>query len=168
MRLETLRSTTRREEGLALLVTVFVLLVMSAVGIMALDRARDEGTLSGRARSKTAASAIAESGVAFLLRTQIPAARAAGLTPGDVVMSQPQFMSDQQGFATAVRTGTADNAVPAAPERVGTGRLSGSSLNLNQVGSFMYGIYRTAVVATDQGGGNAQIQVQFIAMDGGQ
>ncbi len=168
MRFETVRSTLPREEGLALLVTVFVLLVMSALGITALERARDEGTLSGRSRSKTAATAIAESGVAFLLRNQIPAARAAGLTPGDVVMDQAQFMTDQQGYATDVRTGTADSAIAAAPERVGTGRLSGSSLNLNQVGSFMYGIYRTAVVATDQGGGNAQIQVQFIAMDGGQ
>jgi hypothetical protein len=168
MRLLRPCARARREEGLALLVTVFVLLVMSAIGITALDRASDEGSLAGRSRSKTSASAIAEAGVAFLLRNQIPAARAAGLTPGDVVMNQAQFMSDPQGFATGVRTGTADTAAAAAPERVGTGRLGGSSLNLNQVGTFMYGIYRTAVVATDQGGGNAQIQLQFIAMDGGQ
>jgi Tfp pilus assembly protein PilX len=164
----TLRRNASREDGLALLVTVFVLLVMSAIGITALDRSRDEGNLSGRSRSKTSATSIAEAGVAFLLRNQLPAARAAGLTPGDVVMDQAQFMTDPQGYATGVRTGTANSAVAAAPERVGTGRLGGSSLNLNQVGTFMYGVYRTAVVATDQGGGNAQIQLQFIAMDGGQ
>jgi len=166
----------RSESGMALLITVVVLLMVSAIGISALNRASDETAIASSSRRKLSTLQAAEAGMKLIADgfQPVPGQPAA---PTPAPLNMPDMIVDSHGYSTAVRTGTTDSSVPAQILRVGqtrdtgidqdTGEAAASELRISGGGSgtgFRY-IYRVEVVGTDTGGGNVQLQSQFSVRD---
>lgn len=166
----------RSEQGIALLVTVILLLMVSAIGLTALNRAGDEESLQRNSTRKTHTLAAAEAGVNMitnrLLQQQSvnqavvnPAAgpgpvQGQGLADPLAPLDEQQLIQDDFGFWTPVRTGTVDSAVPQPIERKDAKTPDGYTLNAGEQ-PWVWRIYRATVVASDQGGGNVQVQTQY-------
>jgi len=156
------------EQGIALLITVMLLLMVSAIGITALNRAGGEESLQKNSTRKAHTLAAAEAGVnmitnrLFLMQSTNSAVIgvAQNLTDPLVPLDQPQLIQDEYGFWTPVRTGTVDSAVPQPLERKDAKTPEGYTLNVGEQ-PWVWRIYRASVVATDPGGGNVQIQTQY-------
>ena len=146
---------------MALLVAVVLLLMVSALGIAALQSAQDEATGSGRARRKTMTLYSAESGLA-MVQQQLTASH----YPNLAAIPDAGLQPDQFGVQTAVRTGTSDVTLAQPIQRVGRARSQGNQLTVNAAGSVLMGVYRTDVVATDGTGGNVEIQAQYALLEG--
>lgn len=160
----------RSEAGMALLITVVILLMVSAIGISALNRASDETAIAGSSRRKLTTLQAAEAGLSmvsdeFAVSSVVPQP-----------VNNTSMIVDVTGLKTGVRTGTIDSSVPAQIIRVGqtrdtgvdsSGKSKGSELRITGGGSgngWRY-IYRVEVVATDPGGGNVQLQSQWSVRD---
>src|SRR6516164_3553282 len=65
-RFDRLTRSARAEDGMALLIAVVVLLLMSALGLAALQHAGDEASGSGQARRKDATLYAADSGIKMI------------------------------------------------------------------------------------------------------
>ena len=161
MRIQTLRD----EHGMALLVAVVLLLMVSAIGLAALQSAQDEASGSGRARRKTMTLYAADSALT-MVEDRLNVAKSQ--YPDTGVINNTTFMQDQWGGATAVRTGNSENPLAQPIVRVGASSqaAAGYQLNVNASGTFSYGIYRTGVVATDQTGGAVELQAQYSVNEG--
>jgi Tfp pilus assembly protein PilX len=154
---------TRDESGIALLIAAVLLLMVSALGLTALQSAQDEATGSARGRRKTMTLYAADSGLR-LVEDQL--ADSTIQYPNRNPVTNSSVMEDQWGGDTAVRTGEASNPVAQAIQRVGKGNVEGFQLNVNSAGSFAYGIYRTGMVATDSTGGVVELQAQYSVNEG--
>ena len=167
----------RGEQGVALLITVVLLLMVSAIGLSALNKAGDERFQQRSSTRKTATLAAAEAGVS-LVRDQLD--QAAGmnmavlnpLAPGTLQdparpIDQQQLFQDEYGLWTGVRTGTVDSAVAQPIEKKRSRPKEGDMLNIGAQGRRDWRIYRASVVATDPGQGNAQVQAQFRVLEQG-
>ena len=86
--------------------------------------------------------------------------------PDTTALNDANFIQDQHGYFTEVRTGTADNAVPQSIRLVGHARQEGGALNVNSANTFTFGIYRADVVATDPTGGRVELQAQYSVSEG--
>jgi len=163
------------QSGMALLLTVLVLLMVSAIGISALNRAGDENAIASSSRRKLTTLQAAEAGLKLISdRFQPVPGQATVSVPAP--LNEPNMIVDHSGFATAVRSGTIESSVPSQITRVGQTRDSGisengeaaaSELRISGGGSgtgYRF-IYRVEVVATDPGGGNVQLQSQFSVRD---
>ena len=149
----------RGEHGIALIVTVLLLMMISAIGLAALRHAGDESVISASSRRKLAAVYAADAGMNVLaerLLTGNPSS-ATFLAP----MNDPSLLTNEAGLPIAVRTGTADSTVPQPVVRVGSAPGGGSQLNIGSSSTQSYGVYRASIVAGDAGGAQAQIQAQF-------
>ncbi len=144
------------EEGLALLVAVILLLMISAIGLTALQSAQEEAAGSGRSRRKTATLAAASAALE-LVAQQLDVG--AGYPKTDAI-NLPTFMTDQWGGNTAVRTGTADTATAQEIKSFKL-QLPGNALNVGSKNTLVEGLYRANVVATDSSGGVVEVQAQF-------
>ena len=159
---------SRGEQGIALLITVMLLLMVSAIGITALNRAGSEESLQKNSTRKAHTLAAAEAGVnmitnrLFLMQATNSAVVLPGLALSDPLapLDQPQLIQDEYGFWTPVRTGTVDSAVAQPLERKDSMTPPGYTLNVGEQ-PWVWRIYRATVVATDPGGGNVQIQTQY-------
>ena len=151
------------EAGLALLLSVIILLLISAVGLSALQSAQGEATAGGRTARKLR-TFFAADGALSLVRDQlhIGDTQYPDITP----LSDSQFVQSSAGFYTEVRTGTANNAAPQVIQFVGRARRDGDQLNLNTGNTFSFGIYRTDLVATDPVGGRVELQAQYRVSEG--
>ncbi len=144
------------EEGLALLVAVILLLMISAIGLTALQSAQDEAAGSGRSRRKTATLSAAISALELVER-QLDVGDT-GYPNADKI-DLPNFMTDQWGGTTAVRTGTADTA---AAQDIKTFKSSADGMaNIGAKNTMIEGLYRANVVATDSSGGVVEVQAQY-------
>jgi len=151
------------QHGVALLIAVVLLLMVSALGLTALQSAQDEATGSARGRRKTMTLYAADSGLK-LVEDQL--ASATSQYPNRNPISNSSVTTDHWGGTTSVRTGTAETSVPQAIQRVSKGSMEGFQLNVNASGSFSYGVYRTGIVATDTTGGVVELQAQYSVNEG--
>lgn len=151
------------EHGIALLIAVVLLLMVSALGLTALQSAQDEATGSAHGRRKVMTLYAADSGLK-LVEDQLASATA--MYPNRNPIAQSSVMQDQWGGTTAIRTGEAKSPVAQAIQRVSKGNVEGMQLNVNSAGSFSYGIYRTGMVATDSTGGVVELQAQYSVNEG--
>ena len=83
-----------------------------------------------------------------------------------VILDDQQFMQNSAGGFTQVRTGTVDNAAPQPVTRIRGIAPKGGALNVNSPNSFVLGIYRADVLATDPVGGRVELQVQLAVNEG--
>ena len=157
------RPSVMDESGIALLIAVVLLLMVSALGLTALQSAQDEATGSARGRRKVMTLYAADSGLR-LVEDQL--ADSTIQYPNRNPVTSSSVMTDQWGGSTAIRTGEAQNPVAQAIQRIGKGNIEGFSLNMNSAGSFAYGIYRTGMVATDNTGGVVELQAQYSVNEG--
>jgi Tfp pilus assembly protein PilX len=151
------------QHGIALLIAVVLLLMVSALGLTALQSAQDEATGSARGRRKIMTLYAADSGLR-LVEDQLSDATAQ--YPNRNPVTSSSVMDDQWGHSTSIRTGEAENPVAQAIQRVSKGNVEGFQLNVNSAGSFSYGIYRTGLVATDNTGGVVELQAQYSVNEG--
>ena len=157
------REPRHGEAGIALIVTVLLLLMISAIGVSALQSAGDEHALGASSRRKLGAVYAADAALSLISDQLLNGATPyPDLTPLDM----PNLFTDDAGFAIAARSGTADTAVPQPILRVGRTSTSGSQLNVNAANTISYGVYRVSVVATDSAGGRAQLQSQLTVPEG--
>ena len=154
----------RSQQGIALIVTVLLLLMISAVGLAALRHAGDESTISASSRRKTTVVYAADAALNIMAERLLNGdpTNATFLDP----MDQPTFLSSTAGLPIAVRSGTADTTVPQPILRVGTAAGGGGQLNIGSSATQSYGVYRVSIVARDSGGSQAQVQAQFRVPEG--
>src|SRR5262249_22480211 len=100
------RQSIHDERGVALLIAVVLLLMVSALGLMALQSAQDEATGSARGRRKTMALYAADSGLK-LVEQQLAASSTQ--YPNRNAITSSSVMQDQWGASTSIRTGEAEN-----------------------------------------------------------
>jgi Tfp pilus assembly protein PilX len=151
------------ERGVALLIAVVLLLMVSALGLTALQSAQDEATGSARGRRKVMTLYAADSGLK-LVEDQL--AGATSQYPNRNPITDSSVMEDQWGGSTAIRTGEAKTPVAQAIQRVSKGNVEGMQLNINSAGSFSFGVYRTGMVASDSTGGVVELQAQYSVNEG--
>ncbi len=151
------------EAGLALLLSVILLLMISAIGLGALQSAQGEATAGGRTARKLR-TFFAADGALSLVVEQLDVGETQ--YPNITAVNDTQFVQSKEGFYTQVRTGTANNAAPQEIQFVGRARREGDQLNINAGNTFSFGIYRTDVVATDPVGGRVELQAQYRVSEG--
>lgn len=151
------------EAGIALIVTILLLLMISSIGLAALQHAGDETVVATSSRRKLATVYVADSGLR-LIGDQL--LNGGGRYPDMTPLDQPSLFTDEAGFPIAARTGSTDTAAALPPLRVGRTVGSGSQLNVNAANTTSYGVYRVGVVATDSSGGQTQLQAQFTVPEG--
>ncbi len=160
---EKVAAVRRDEAGLALLVTVILLLFLSAIGLGALQSAHGEAAAGGRSARKLRTFFAADSGL-NLIQDRLD--MGSSQYPDTTALDERQFMPNRAGLYTEVRTGTSDNAVPQEIRLVGRARREGDQLNVNAGNTFSFGIYRADVLATDPVGGRAELQAQYRVSEG--
>ena len=146
----------REETGVALLIAVILLLLISAIGIAALQHAKEESSGSGRSRHHTRNLHAAE-GILQLVVQQLTEVNPANR---QLPVDFANFIQDPvSGFWTSGKTGV-DEAVAAQPVRTcGTSIRDGDALN-----DFPRTIYCVDVVASD-GGGRVGLSAQYAVLD---
>ena len=156
---------SRDERGVALLMVVILLLMMSALGIHALGRAQDEATVAAASRRHMRTLMAADAGVKLAL-AQLSAS--SGISTNTDPIDYPSLIASSASLATSIRTGTLSDTGP-QPIRflqyVPTSR-GGDQLNLGSGngGGGQLAVYRVDIVARDAGGGAVQVQAQ-VAID---
>ncbi len=154
----------RSQQGIALIVTVLLLMMISAIGLAALRHAGDESVISASSRRKLTVIYAADAAM------NIMAERLLGGDPTTATfldpMDEPTFLMNTAGLPIAVRSGPADSAVPQPILRVGTAAGGGGQLNIGSSATQSYGVYRVSIVAQDSGGSQAQVQAQFRVPEG--
>ena len=154
----TISALAREESGIALLIAVVLMLMVSAIALQALNRARDEGVGSASSRRKVSTLVAADAMLA-LVKNQLMTSTTQ--FPDTNPIDEVDFIEYANGLATSVRTGTIANPTAQSIVKVGQTQREGSQLNVNAPNTFSYGVYRTGVVATDPSGGSVQLQAQF-------
>ena len=158
----TIRNRHTNDAGVALIVTILLLLMISALGVAALQHAGDEATDGVSSRRKLSMVYAADSGLALVLD------KLTGTTqfPDTSPVNEPALLIDAAGFPLGARTGNTQTSVPQAVMRVGRTTSPGSQLNVNSSNTLSFGVYRTGVVATDSGRGSVQLQAQYLIPEG--
>ncbi|MGH9888613.1 MAG: hypothetical protein ACREBE_23980 [bacterium] len=159
----------RDERGMALLIAVVLLLLMSALGITALQHAQTEASASGRSRRKDATLYAGEAGLSLVQERLL--SNWGGATMASFTIDEDALVTDGFGNAIAVRTGRPENS---AAESVcgggsGTGRAEASDgfmLNIGNQGAQSFSACRADVVATDTDEGMVHLQAQYRLHEG--
>ena len=170
----SLARAVRDESGMALLIAVIVLLLMSALGLAALQHAGDEAAGSGSSRRKDTTLYAAESGLT-MLQVKLLNSYWASATMSPVTLDEPSLVEDANGYGIEVRSGAPMNGtIPNAPgEQVGatTGGTSenanGYMLNIGNQGAQSFKPVRADVTALDRPtNGMVHLQSQFRVHEG--
>ena len=151
------------EAGVALLITVLLMLLISAIGLSALQSAHGEASAGSRSLRKLR-TLFAATSVLNLVQDQLDMSDTQ--YPNITALSDPQFLQNRGGLYTTVRTGTGDNSVPQDIHLVGRARREGDQLNINSGNTFSFGLYRTDAVALDAVGGRVELQAQYRVSEG--
>ncbi len=154
----------RGERGIALIITVLLLMMISGIGLAALRHAGDETAMSSSSRRKLSVVYAADAAMNVLAERLLAGdpATSTYLLP----VNNASIMTNEAGLPVAVRTGTVDSTVPQPVLRVGAAPGGGSQLNIGSGGTQSYGVYRASIVAADAGGSQSQIQAQFRIAEG--
>ena len=158
----------RDERGAALLISVVLLLLMSALGITALQHAQDEASASGRSRRKDATLYAGEAGLAMVQSNLLSSYN--GATMPSFTIDEPALVSDGYGNPIAVRSGRPENAVPESIGGIGSGVAEapdGYLINLGNQSAQAFSAVRADIVATDTGNGTVHLQAQYRLHEGG-
>ncbi len=154
----------RSESGIALLVAVVLMLMVSAIALSALNRARQETVGSSADRRKIATLLAADSALSVvqnrLLTDTSP-------SPDTSPIEDLNFILADNGLATSMRTGEIGTSAALPILKVGSTVREGGQMNIGGAATFSYGVYRTGVVASDPAGGSVQLNAQFIVLEGG-
>jgi Tfp pilus assembly protein PilX len=156
------------ERGAALLIAVVLLLLMSALGIAALQRSQDEASESGRSRRKDSTLYAAEAGLA-VVQSNLLANYNTGTVPAFTI-DQPNLVTDLYGNPIAVRSGRPENAAAQAIGATGAGAgesPDGFLINMGTQNSQSFSAIRADIVATDAGNGTVHLQAQYRLHEGG-
>ncbi len=146
----------REEQGVALLIAVILMLLISAIGIAALQHARQEAMGSGRSRHHTR-NLHAADGVLQLVVQQLGADNPINR---QVPIDFANFIQDPvSGVWTSGMTGTIDSPTAEPIRHCGNSTRSGDAL-----GQFPRNIYCVNVLATD-GAGRVGLQAQYAVLD---
>jgi len=157
----------RDERGAALLIAIVLLLLMSALGITALQHAQDEASASGRSRRKDATLYAAESGLAMVQSRLLSSY--GGATMAAFTVDEPTLVNDNFGNPIAVRSGRPENAVPEPIGAAGNGRAEapdGYMMNIGSQGAQSFSAVRADIVATDVADGMVHLQAQYRLHEG--
>ena len=143
----------RSERGVALILTILLLLIVSAIAVSSLNRAGDELQVGSASRRQLRNVAAAEAALK-LVGQQL-------LTQPETTANAPIIVSNfapDMGSNTTVRTGTIGDSVPKEIELVG---YTDKQLIMGSPSFTGRRIYRVTVVASDPSGGNVQLEAQF-------
>ena len=159
----------REEHGVAVLIAVIVLLLLSAIGIAALQHSQDEFSGAGRARRKTTNRRVAEAGLRKVYN-QLLFSPAGAID--QTAINTPNFMTDSQGNPIRICTDGQDEQNPCADPDPIEGPFGincipeGGDLRVAQYGGtqVLRKNYRANILALDQGGGIAGLQAQFCVL----
>lgn len=154
----------RDESGIALLIAVILMLMVSAVALSALDRARQENLGSTAGRRKVATLIAADAGLR-LVEDQL--LNGGSATPNTAPLQNLSFITASNGLATTFRTGEINSSTALPIMKVGGTVREGGQLNVGGSGTFSYGVYRSGVVAADPGGASVQLNAQWSVLEGG-
>lgn len=162
----------RDESGMALLIAVILLLLMSALGLAALQHSGDESAGSGRSRRKDATLYAAEAGQSMAQSRMF--AQWDALAAADIFVDEPAMVTDAFGNPIAVRSGTPGPAgLPATPAKIddsANGIKSASKpkdgfmLNIGNANSRTFKSERVDIVAQDSGNGLVHLLAQYSVM----
>jgi hypothetical protein len=145
----------RSERGVALILTILLLLIVSAIAVSSLNRAGDELQVGGNARRQLRNVAAAEAALK-MVGQQLLQAQSEQAAKAPIMVSN--FAPDM-GNNTIVRTGSVgDDGYAKEIELVG---YTEKALVIGGQAPPGRRIYRVTVVASDPSGGNVQLEAQF-------
>ena len=151
------------ESGMALVITVLLLLMVSAIGLSTLSRSGDEKAVAAASRRNMVNLSAAEAGLRLIQERLYQSNK--NQTTAPATLPSMEIFADETGLGTMVRSGAIGDTSPGAIEKVGIAR--GGELSVTKGGAEDRHIYRVSVTATDPSGGNTEIQAQFSVEGGG-
>lgn len=160
-------SSARDESGMALLIAVVLLLLMSALGLTALQHAQDEASASGRARRKDSTLYAAEAGLALVQSRLLDNWGVA--QPAPFTIDEASLVKDAFDNPIAVRSGRPENSVAQTISAAGGGSAAppdGFMVNLGNQGAQAFTPVRADIVATDSSSGMVHLQAQYRVHEG--
>jgi len=164
----------RDERGMALLIAVIVLLLMSALGLAALQHAGDEASGSGSSRRKDATLYAAESGLT-MLQVKLLNSYWGSAAMAPVTLDEDTLVEDGHGNPIAVHSGAPANGTipvaqlvpdPAAAAAAKAEHPNGYMLNIGNQGAQSFKPVRADVTALDVAQGMVHLQSQFRVHEG--
>jgi hypothetical protein len=171
------RADLRDESGMALLIAVILLLLMSALGLAALQHSGDESADGGRSRRKDSTLYAAEAGQAKAQQLLYESREALG-GGADWTVDDAAMVTDAFGNPIAVRMGVpGPSGLPSSPMMIsqfapktgvkGTKQDNGMQLNKGGYGaaSFPRKPWRVEITAQDVGNGLVHLQAQYAVLD---
>jgi len=168
-----LTSSVRDERGMALLIAVVLLLLMSALGVAALQHSGDESAGGGRSRRKDSTLYAAEAGQQMVQSRLF--AEWNGMSSEGFTVDEPALVSDAFGNPIAVRSGSPGPAgLPAAAAKCddtanqiksNAKQRDGFALNIGGLNSRTFRATRCDIVAQDLGNGLVHLQAQYAVMN---
>ena len=168
-----LTSSVRDERGMALLIAVVLLLLMSALGVAALQHSGDESAGGGRSRRKDSTLYAAEAGQQMVQSRLF--AEWNGMSSEGFTIDEPSLVSDAFGNPIAVRSGAPGPAgLPATPAKLddkannmktNAPQRDGFTLNIGGLNRRTFRAVRSDVVAQDLGNGLVHLQAQYSVMN---
>jgi hypothetical protein len=162
------------DSGMALLIAVIVLLLMSALALSALQHAGDEAVGSGSSRRKDATLYAAESGQAWVRIALENFALSGSVTDPNISMYDPAFVKDAFGNPIEVSTGKPENGgLPATPTPVAPVKDAKPQLKLGNLinqggrnsGNGTALAWQSDITTRDAGNGMAHVLVQYAVPD---
>jgi hypothetical protein len=157
---------------MALLIAVVLLLLMSALGLAALQHSSDESAGGGRSRRKDATLYAAEAGQAMAQGRMF--AQWDALSAADIFVDEPAMVTDAFGNPIAVRSGIPGPAgLPATPAKIddtmngiksGSKPKDGFMVNIGSPNSRTFRSRRVDIVAQDSGNGLVHLLAQYSVM----
>jgi Tfp pilus assembly protein PilX len=151
------------ESGIALVLTITMLLLFSVFAIHAINRVQDERVSSGASRRYTMNVSAANAGVKIAL-AQLKSS--SGLNVNTAPIDIPALQADAFGQPTSIRSGVLNTTTPQRIQflQFVADSSGGGQLNLGsgQGGGGQLAVYRVNIVATDPSGGSAQVQAQLM------
>lgn len=157
----------RDESGMALLISVVLLLLMSALGLSALQHAQEEAVSSGRARRKDATLYAAEAGLALVQERLLSNSGAGEVAPFSI--NETSLVRDGYDNPIAVRSGRPENSTPELIAPVSgpdAAPPDGFMANLQSHAVPNFFPIRADIVATDQANGMVHLQAQYKVYEG--
>jgi len=159
----------RDESGMALLIAVIVLLLMSALALSSLEHAGSEAMGSGSARRKDATLYAAESGQAIMRKRLEDFSISQSVSTKPISYYNASAVTDGLGNPIEVSTGKPENGgLPAAP--VALGPVAGSKAKARKGDDMRIGGHNSTggampwqsdVTARDAGNGLVHVQIQY-------
>jgi hypothetical protein len=146
-----LRKSTDGEQGVAMILAILLLLLLSGIGVAVLDHSGEESAVTGRTRRSSFTFYAADSGI------QLSIAR--------VSLFPPQLNPFTATFAdgTTVQTGARSSMAPQPIEKTNVGAPpDGYSIKLDS--GYVTETYRATISAFGPGNSSAELEAKYAKM----